>query len=115
MKAAKDHDLTVEWSTFVDAPIGWGPLADFTNDREWGPTLTKERLEWLEEKGTSVMVRYGSGQFEGSYGDIPILVLNLGDGGSYQLPRGSLYDFIVALSADPDSKQVQQPNGLRTG
>jgi hypothetical protein len=108
MKADREHDLYVEWSTIVDAPVGWGPLEDLTSDPDWGHTFTPERLAWLEEKGTSVMVRYGSGTFEGSFGDVPVFIRELGDGSAYQLPRENLYDFIMALAADPDSKQVQQ-------
>ena len=102
MKADKEHDLYVEWSTIVDAPVKWGTWEEMAADPETRPHYFRERKDWIDEHGTSVQGRIGSYPFEGSWED-SVLIANMGDLRFYTLQRDRLYDFLVELS------QVQPP------
>lgn len=100
MKADKDHDLYVEWSTVVDAPVGWGPAASFSS-------LDVGRKARCDETGTSMHdPQWGGWEDDG------MIVHNLGNRhGFYWLERDKLYAFMSALGGyaeaeDPDHQQA---------
>lgn len=108
MKADRDRDLYVEWSTIVDAPIGWGTLEEYRQSAEWGTWLTTARLAFLEEHGTTAMYTYpGQRTQTGAYDDTDILIANMGDGRFYLLPRANLHEFITAIDIDADPAEQE--------
>lgn len=97
MKASKDHDLYVEWSTVVDAPVKWGPAEDFLD-------LNLDRKARCDETGTTM-----HDPKWGGWDDTGMIVHNLGNRyGFYWLERNKLYDFIEALSANSEDRDAQQ-------
>ena len=97
VKAHPDNDFYVDWSTIVDAPIEWGPAADFTEQ------IPADRKERADRNGTSSH----DPRFFG-WQDPFFIVANLGDGRFYNLPRPNLQAFCEAMNPDPDNPAVQQ-------
>lgn len=96
VKADKDTDLYVIWSTIVDSPLSWGQAEDF-------PEENPERFERAN--------RTGSSSFDGffNWDDEEFYLRELGTKHEdYMLPRVNLKDFLVFLSEDPGNPEHQQ-------
>lgn len=104
IKADKEHDLYVGWSTVVDAPTHWGTKEEmlhstvkaldvgFINKFEYEQEC--QRYDRADETGTSFFTG------EGGWGDQLWLRWSWVDGdlketGSYFLPRDKLYEFLI--------------------
>lgn len=98
MKADKEHDLYVNWSTYTDCPIEWG-----TKQEMLDAGFDEERLEHAEERGTSSFINAGSYNSNGH------VIYSMGTDGPWYLNRKNLYDFLIALGTEDDpSEDIQQ-------
>jgi hypothetical protein len=104
VKAARDLDLYVGWSTNVDAPVWWGTRADILaymcsqearDDPGEDHTDPVPRLARADEHGTSAVGGYA---FFGRWDDEYLVYEQRG-----LLPRGRLAEVCAALEKDDEA------------
>lgn len=95
IKAEKDVDFYVEWSTIVDNWVFAGTRQDMLDDG-----ISEERLDRADKLGSSFMLP------DGRWDDPELIVHNLpkemyeGVEGYYTLPRENLSSFVQETSDD---------------
>lgn len=105
IKAARDRDLYMEWSTRVDAPTCIGTRAQMLAYLEQTTSrvladAAEVRVRRADETGTSATFDPNSpsfrGPFSGAWGDAGLIVVQRG-----WLPRARFAEFLDAYRTDP--------------
>jgi hypothetical protein len=91
VKVAPDEDRYVEWSTIVDAPLGWGTRAEMVNDLV---RMSEKKEEFARVEAEKRLLRadvHGSSSFisDGGWDDAGFVVEQRG-----WLPRARLGAFL---------------------
>lgn len=106
IKAARDRDLYMEWSTIVDGPTFIGTRAEILAHLERAPDrrpadVPEVRVRRADETGTSAKpdphAPGYSGPLDGAWDDTGLIVEQRG-----WLPRARFAEFLDAYLADPE-------------
>lgn len=110
VKADRDQDFYVNWSTVVDAPTDWGTRAELEESRQ-PADVTPERFARADERGTSAnWINWPAEKMPFGWGDESFIVMEVdlpndrteNEDGYYSLPRTNLRAFCERLEAEQD-------------